>query len=122
LPLLRFAQSAPVYFDRHTLSLKGNILSMFTLDGRMHFALRLAQTDQTRFHREKLLEVMLMRSTAGFDLVFEFAGPDRAEPRILAKGMVPPHVLVQPPKAMIAPPQSTRNSLSHDVPDPPTPR
>jgi hypothetical protein len=123
LPLLRFAQSAPVYFDRHTLSLKGNILSMFTLDGRMHFALRLAQADQTRFHREKLLEVMLMRSTAGFDLVFEFAGPDRAgQPRIPAKGMVPPHVLVQPPKAMIAPPQSTRNPLSHDVPDRPTPR
>jgi hypothetical protein len=34
---------------------------------------------------------MLMRSTAGFDLVFEFAGPDHAgQPGILAKGMVPP--------------------------------
>ena len=41
LPLLRFAPSAPVYFDRHTLSIKGGALSMFTLDGRMRFDLRL---------------------------------------------------------------------------------
>jgi hypothetical protein len=29
LPLLRFADSCPVYFDRHTLSLKAGQLSMF---------------------------------------------------------------------------------------------
>ena len=32
LPLLRFHEDAPVYFDRHTLSLKNHQLSMFTLD------------------------------------------------------------------------------------------
>jgi hypothetical protein len=37
LPLLRFADNCPVYFDRHTLSVKGGQLSMFTLDGRMRF-------------------------------------------------------------------------------------
>ena len=41
LPLLRFADSCPVYFDRHTLSLKAGQLSMFTLDGRMRFQLAL---------------------------------------------------------------------------------
>ncbi|MEG2632599.1 MAG: hypothetical protein RSB42_17155, partial [Comamonas sp.] len=41
LPLLRFADSCPVYFDRHTLSLKNGLLSMFTLDGRMRFQLSL---------------------------------------------------------------------------------
>lgn len=124
LPLLRFTQSAPVHFDRHTLSLKGSILSMFTLDGRMRFALHLAQADQTRFHRDKLLEVMLVKSTAGFDLVFEFAGTERAgQPRIPAKGRVLPYVLVEPPETMIVPPLlSTKNPLSHDVPDRPAPR
>ena len=39
LPLLRFAESCPVYFDRHTLSIKEEQLSLFTMDGRMHFEL-----------------------------------------------------------------------------------
>jgi hypothetical protein len=41
LPLLQFSESCPVYFDRHTLSIKGSKLSLFTLDGRMHFELTL---------------------------------------------------------------------------------
>ena len=41
LPLLKFMPSAPVYFDRHTLSLKDEKLSMYTLDGRMRFQLDL---------------------------------------------------------------------------------
>ena len=48
LPLLRFAPSAPVYFDRHTLSLKGNVLSMFTLDGRMRFDAALSRRPTRR--------------------------------------------------------------------------
>ena len=35
LPLLRFLDVSPVYFDRHTLSVKDGRLSMYTLDGRM---------------------------------------------------------------------------------------
>ena len=41
LPLLRFSDSCPVYFDRHTLSVKAGQLSMYTLDGRIRFALAL---------------------------------------------------------------------------------
>src|SRR4051812_34674820 len=37
LPLLQFDETCPVYFDRHTLSIKEGRLSMYTLDGRMHF-------------------------------------------------------------------------------------
>jgi len=38
LPLLQYTDTCPVYFDRHTLSVKGGQLSMYTLDGRMLFA------------------------------------------------------------------------------------
>jgi hypothetical protein len=40
-PRLRFARTAPVFFDRHTLSLRGSRVSMFTLDGRLRFDLKL---------------------------------------------------------------------------------
>lgn len=72
LPLLTFATTAPVYFDRHTLSLKDGRLSMYTLDGRMRFQLDLKPEDQARFHAEKLQEIVLWRHANGFQLAFTF--------------------------------------------------
>lgn len=118
LPLLRFAPSAPVYFDRHTLSLKGNALSMFTLDGRIRFALRLAPADEARFHREKLIEVLLVATAEGFELVFQFADADAAGEvrKMSARGLLPEYVLVIPPETTPSPP-SAKSPLSRDVPD-----
>jgi hypothetical protein len=71
LPLLRFAENCPVYFDRHTLSLKQGVLSMFTLDGRMRFQLALEPEVQQRFQTQKLREVVLSRmADAAFELSF----------------------------------------------------
>ena len=71
LPLLRFSDSCPVYFDRHTLSLKAGQLSMFTLDGRMRFHLALRPEDEAAFHTRKLREIVLSRRTDGaYELVF----------------------------------------------------
>jgi hypothetical protein len=72
LPLLQFRADAPVYFDRHTLSLKGSLLSMFSLDGRLHFQLHLAEKDAARFARDRLCEVMLRRVGERFLLQFWF--------------------------------------------------
>ena len=77
LPLLRFADSCPVYFDRHTLSLKAGQLSMFTLDGRMRFQLALAAQDEANFHAHKLREIVLSRRPDGvYELSFLLADPD----------------------------------------------
>jgi hypothetical protein len=79
LPLLKFLPSAPVYFDRHTMSLKAGTLSMYTLDGRIHFQIGLSETDQQRFREEKLREVVLSETVAGFQLTFHLgddASPD----------------------------------------------
>ena len=74
LPLLRFSESCPVYFDRHTLSLKAGQLSMFTLDGRMRFQLALRAEDEQSFHDRKLREIVLLRRSDGvYELSFLFA-------------------------------------------------
>jgi hypothetical protein len=80
LPLIQFAANSPVYFDRHTLSIRGGTLSMFTLDGRMVFEVALPIEGEMRFHREKLREIVLSRNAEGaFELCFWFApDPDAA--------------------------------------------
>jgi len=74
LPLLQFLPSAPVYFDRHTLSLKSGSLSMFTLDGRMRFEINLSTEDLARFKTMKLNEIILKSVVDQFALSFSFEG------------------------------------------------
>jgi hypothetical protein len=71
LPLLQFANSCPVYFDRHTLSIKGSNLSLFTLDGRMHFELTLPEAQLALFKVAKLREISLTcRLDGKYELAF----------------------------------------------------
>jgi len=71
LPLLQFADSCPVYFDRHTLSIKGTKLSLFTIDGRMHFELTLPEEQLLLFKVAKLREISLTRRLDGlYELAF----------------------------------------------------
>lgn len=73
LPLLRFVDDGPVYFDRHTLSLKDGSLSMYTLDGRMRFLVSLSPEQERNFHESKLREIVLSRNGEGsFQLGFLF--------------------------------------------------
>jgi hypothetical protein len=76
LPLLRFADTCPVYFDRHTLSVKDGHLSMYTLDGRIRFHLALRPEDEAAFHQQKLREIVLSRTPKdSFELSFLFSPP-----------------------------------------------
>lgn len=94
LPLVQFTASSPVYFDRHTLSLKNGALSMFTLDGRMRFQLSLSPTDETRFREEKLREIVLARrADKVFELAFQFATqeqPDSDDTRVAPSSLTMP--------------------------------
>lgn len=65
LPLLHFAPDGPVFFDRHTLSVKGGVLSLYTLVGRMRFEQQLRAGDEALFHTHKLREVVLARQADG---------------------------------------------------------
>lgn len=73
LPRLHFLPQSPVYFDRHTLSIKGGQISMYTLDGRMRFEIGLAPEDEERFRQEKLREIVLSAKGDTFQLAFLFA-------------------------------------------------
>jgi hypothetical protein len=96
LPLLRFGEDCPVYFDRHTLSLKAGQLSMFTLDGRMRFRIDLKPADEARFHEKKLREVVLSRSRGGgYALAFEFSDGDDAVAESAEPGSLPEYMLVE---------------------------
>lgn len=108
LPLLRFLPTAPVYFDRHTLSLKGSLLSLYTLDGRMRFQVSLKPEDEERFHTEKLAEVILSRRGERYQLSFRFA--EDAEAALPGSGEFPEYLMV------LAPPE-TPESVVTPAPD-----
>lgn len=99
LPLLRFGENCPVYFDRHTLSVKAGQLSMYTLDGRMRFELALQPADEAKFHSMKLQEIVLSRRLeGGFELMFSFvdaalveSDPEQAHGPDLALAQAVPH-------------------------------
>lgn len=100
LPLLRFSDTCPVYFDRHTLSLKAGQLSMFTLDGRMRFQLALGVQDEAVFHERKLREIVLSRRADGvYGLSFHLAGPDEQDAGPVstpgADAEIPEYVMVE---------------------------
>ena len=105
LPLLRFTDTCPVYFDRHTLSVRQGQLSMFTLDGRMHFQLTIKPEDEIRFQRDKLREIVLSREAGNvFQLSFVFAAeaqpslpelPAADESDVAVPGKLPEYVLIE---------------------------
>ncbi len=78
LPRLHFAPSAQVYFDRHTLSIRGGVVSMYTLDGRIRFRLSISPADELRFQQEKLREIVLSSDGRQHRLSFLFAQRDDA--------------------------------------------
>lgn len=100
LPLLQFADSCPVYFDRHTLSVKSGQLSMFTLDGRMRFELALRPEDEASFHTKKLREIVLSRRSDGVYVLSFLLGdePDGKETPMetsMPNGEIPEYIMVQ---------------------------
>lgn len=99
LPLLRFAGTAPVYFDRHTLSLRKGRLSMFTLEGRLHFDVALSGEDEDRFRTEKLREVILSRDNEGYILSFTFGEGDHKAPN---QSELPEYLIVVDPEIRAA--------------------
>lgn len=70
LPLVHFLPDSPVYFDRHTLSIKDGQASLYTLDGRMRFEIKLPKADLARLATEKLREIVLNGRGQRFSLTF----------------------------------------------------
>lgn len=99
LPMLEFASTAPVYFDRHTLSLRQDRLSMYSLDGRMRFDVGLSQIDAQRFKEEKLKEIVMSRDAQGYFLMFFFG---EADEKPAESSELPQYVVILEPEALVA--------------------
>lgn len=83
LPLLRFDGAVPVYFDRHTLSLRAGEVSLFTLDGRMRFKVDLSPDTEQRFRQDRLREIVLAQARdQTWSLTFDFAPEEPPEAAI----------------------------------------
>lgn len=100
IPQVNFLPDSPVYFDRHTLSLKDGKLSMYTLDGRMRFQLELKAEQQAHFQQEKLREIVLAKMVHGYQLSFWFSPTDGQEDAGVAapesSAELPDHLVVMP--------------------------
>lgn len=102
LPLICFTDKAPVYFDRHTLSLKNGMLSMYTLDGRLRFELNLSTQDAERFAHQKIREIVLMCVGNNFALQV-WLDEKSALPEADETGDLPEYLLIEPPEASSTP-------------------
>lgn len=76
LPVIQFSPEAPVYFDRHTLSIKDGRASLYTLDGRMHFEIKLPPEDLARLAAERVREIVLTGRGAQYTLSFVLDAAD----------------------------------------------
>jgi len=92
LPFIRFAANCPVYFDSHTLSMKSGQLSIFTLGGRMRFALDLLPAQMVQFASRRVREITLHQRPDGIhELSFFFEMPALAA--LAAKAVQPVTVM-----------------------------
>lgn len=78
-PTIRFAESAPVFFDRHTLTVKPGQLSLFSMEGRLRFQLVLEDQLTQHFAQLRLREVVMLCRDGQYSLQFSFLDEGETE-------------------------------------------
>lgn len=85
LPRIIFNQFSAVFFDKHTLSISNNKLSLFTLEGRMKFELNIPSDIEQKFRSETVKEISLQykkNQQVILQFVFDEASNDSKSPLI----------------------------------------
>jgi hypothetical protein len=93
LPQLEFLSSAPVFFDRHTVSLRDHRISIYTLDGRIRFGFAMPPEVLRVFSSERLREIVLHRQGETFSLSFHMQGAVDPE---TGSGELPEYLVLLP--------------------------
>lgn len=62
----------PIFFDKHTVSIKNNLLSMFTMEGRIKFKINTDNEIEEKIKNNKLKEIILITKEDKYILKFEF--------------------------------------------------
>lgn len=96
LPLLEFLPSAPVFFDRHTVSLRDQRISIYTLDGRIRFGFAMPPEVLHIFSSERLREIVLHRQGETFSLSFHMQGAASPE---TGSGELPEYLVLLPDRS-----------------------
>lgn len=74
IPQFKFAGRCPVFFDKHTVSLKNGVISLYTLDGRIRFNVDLTVDQEKRFLTQTIKEIVLLYKKEQYWLNFDFDG------------------------------------------------
>ena len=74
---IAFLPSSPVFFDKKTMSLTKNKLSLFTMQGRIYFDVQISKEDQETFLSGKIKEVTLQNQGEAFFLNFHFSDTEK---------------------------------------------
>ena len=73
LPTLKFPSNTPVFLDRHTLSIRNDGISIFTLDGRLKFRIEISAEFEKRLFGQKIKEIILFKDKKSFAIQFHLA-------------------------------------------------
>ena len=81
IPKIQFHKNRSVHFDKRTYSIKGNILSLYTLEKRIKVSMRMGTFQQYYFSKgiPKEAELICKKGTWYFNLVLELPDPMIAE-------------------------------------------
>ena len=78
---IRFHKNRSVHFDKRTYSVKGNILSLYTLEGRISVPMRMGEFQQNLFSQGscKEAELICKKGRWYFNLVLDLPDPSCSE-------------------------------------------
>ncbi len=85
LPRMYFNQHSAVFFDKHTLSISRNRLSLYTLEGRMKFEINIPEDVEKKFRSESVKEISLeykKNQQVILRFVFDEASNDSKQPKV----------------------------------------
>jgi len=100
LPYLQFTPGAPVFFDRHTVSIKEKQISMYSLDGRIRFGCHCPQEIMDVFSHGKIREIVLHRNNETFSMSFIVQETEAAERGAQdTPGELPEYIVLLPDSA-----------------------
>jgi IS605 OrfB family transposase len=81
VPVIQFRKNRSVHFDKRTYSIEGNILSLYTLEGRICIPMRMGPFQETYFSKGIPTEAELIcrKGRWYFNLVLELPDPPKTE-------------------------------------------
>ena len=81
VPVIQFRKYKSVHFDKRTYTIRGNILSLYTLEGRIHIPMRMGPFQEAYFSQGIPTEAELICRNGRwyFNLVLELPDPPKTE-------------------------------------------